>query len=164
MSDAWLGFLGGVLAALLGGIIASIVQRQNEAKRRVDEARLEVYMLLLQLSQQYFWVASAELRSEKVVEETWAECRQTSWRIADRLRACDDVEHLDEILEVLFSVKIQSANDRANKLDALIKKLGQLVNPTYAEHINKISIENVLLIGSRQKIKNNAPGSFHLPE
>ena len=164
MSDAWLGFFGGVLAALLGGVIASIVQRQNEARRRVDEARLEVYMLLLQLSQQYFWVASAELRNERVVEETWAECRQTSWKIADRLRACDDVEHLDEILEVLFSVRLQSANDRANKLDSLIKKLGELVNPAYAKHINKISIENVLLIGSRQKIKNNAPGSFNLPE
>ena len=43
MSDPWLAFLGGVLAALVGGFIASIVQRNNEAVKRKVEARLDVF-------------------------------------------------------------------------------------------------------------------------
>ena len=62
MSDAWLAFLGGVLATLVGGLVASIVQRHNEAVKRKAEARLDVYFRLLDLNQQYFWIASSFIR------------------------------------------------------------------------------------------------------
>ena len=34
MAEAWLGFFGGLLTALVGGLIASVVQRHNEKERR----------------------------------------------------------------------------------------------------------------------------------
>lgn len=45
MSDGWLGFFGGVLAALIGGLIASMVQRVNERRKEKSAARLAVYFL-----------------------------------------------------------------------------------------------------------------------
>lgn len=47
MSDSWLAFLGGILATLVGGLVASIVQRHNEAVKRKAEAHLDVYFRLL---------------------------------------------------------------------------------------------------------------------
>ena len=37
MSDAWLGFLGGVLATLVGALIASIVQRNQAGPAVLDK-------------------------------------------------------------------------------------------------------------------------------
>ena len=164
MSDAWLAFLGGVLATLVGGLIASIVQRHNEAVKRKAEARLDVYFRLLDLNQQYFWIASSEMHGEKARTEVVARCRELSWKLADKLRTCDSVEHLDEILEILFSSSIASANERANRLGKLLDNYGSLVNPTYARSIKRISEENVRLLGSGAKINNPAPTTWSLGE
>lgn len=163
MSDAWLGFLGGVLAALVGGLIASIVQRHNEEKRRKEEAHLAVYLLLMELNARYFWVASAELNGRPPPEEERSACRSVSWKLADRLRTYDAVEYIDEILEVLFSAIVPTANERARKLDALLEKYGKLVNPSYAKHIAYISRANIMALGAEKRTKNNAPGLWQFP-
>jgi hypothetical protein len=36
MSDAWLGFLGGILPTLIVALIASLVQRNYEKKKRTE--------------------------------------------------------------------------------------------------------------------------------
>lgn len=162
MTDAWLAFLGGILATLVAGLIASIVQRHNETIRRKAEARLDVYFHLMELNQHYFWVASADMHGEKPPKEALAACRKVTWKLADKLRTFDSVEHLDEILTVLFSSSIQSANERANRLGKLIDSYGQLVNPSYARSINRISNENILMFGSGKSPKNNAPGAWNI--
>ena len=164
MSDAWLGFFGGVLAALVGGLIAGLVQRYNEASRRKEEARLSVYLMLMELNTQYFWVASSELNGRSPPEEVILACREISWKIADRLRTFDRVEFVDEILEVIFSAVVPSANDRARKLDALLEKYGRIVNPKYAEHIAEISRKNIISLGGGEEINSYAPGLWHMPK
>lgn len=86
-------------------------------------------------------------------------CRKTAWRISDKLRSLDEVEHLDEILTLLFSTTILTANERINRLDALLESYGNLVNPKYAKSMKKISADNVLTQAQRGTMKNNAPGS-----
>ena len=162
MTDTWLAFLGGILATLVGGLIASLVQRHNETVRRKSEARLDVYFHLMELNQHYFWVASADMRGEKPPKEALTACRKVTWKLADKLRTFDSVEHLDEILTVLFSSSIQSANERANRIGKLIDSYGQLVNPSYARSINRISNENILILGSGKIPKNNAPGAWNI--
>ena len=162
MSDAWLGFLGGVLAALVAGLIASIVQRHNETVKHEMEARLAIYFMLMELSQHYFWVASAELRGEEPSERALARCKEVAWKLADQLRTLDTVENLEEILMVLFSASIESANERAKRLDALIEHYGKLVNPSYSRIIGRISHENILRVGGQGKLNNNAPGLWRL--
>lgn len=160
MSDGWLGFFGGVLAALIGGLIASIVQRVNERRKDKAAARLSAYFLLLELSQQYFWVASSELNEQDPPEEMITAARKTSWQLADKLRAFDDIEHLEEILTILFSYSILSANERAQRLDKLLESYGKLVNPSYQKIISRISAENIIGQARRGSLKTNAPGAW----
>ncbi len=163
MSDAWLGFCGGLLAALVGGLVASLVQRHNEVKRKREETRLAVYFMLMELNSQYFWVASYQLRGEEPPPEVVVACREIAWKLANRLRAFDQVEFLDEILEIIFSAVVPSANERAKKLDLLLEKYGHLVNPTYAKHIAKISHTNLISLGSGESINSYAPGLWQAP-
>jgi hypothetical protein len=162
LSDAWLAFFGGILATLVGGLIASLVQRHSDKVRHLTEARLDVYFQLMELNQHYFWIASFDIRGEKPPEDEVLKCREIAWRLADRLRKFDHVEHLDEILVLLFSSTIESANDRANRFGILIEKYGKLANPTYAKHIGRISAENIMALGSGKLRKNNAPGAINL--
>lgn len=159
MSEGLLGFTGGILAALVGAIIAAVIQRAHEHRKEKSAARQTVYMLLLELHQQYFWIASAEATGAEPPEGTREACRKTAWTIADKLRSFDQVEHLDEILALLFSTSILTANERAHRLDALLESYGDLVNPKYAIAIKKISSDNVLGQAQRGTMKNNAPGT-----
>jgi hypothetical protein len=160
MSDGWVGFFGGVIAALIGGLIASIVQRVNESRKEKSAARLSAYFLLLELSQQYFWVASAELNDLDPPEEMLISCRKTAWQLADKLRSFDDVEHLEEVLTILFSSSIPTANERARRLDKLLDIYGQLVNPAYSRAIKKVSEGNLIGQAQRGSLKTNAPGAW----
>lgn len=162
MTEGILGFIGGILTALIGAIIAGIVQRINEHRKEKSAARHAVYMLLLELHQQYFWVASAEASGDETPQGMLDACRKTSWTIADKLRSFDQVEHLEETLTILFSSSIPTANERANRLDALLSRYGELVNPQYARAIRKISTDNVIGQAQRGTMKTNAPGAaFH---
>lgn len=164
LSDAWLAFFGGILATLVGGLLASIVQRHNENVRRRAETRLDVYFQLMELNQHYFWLASSEIRGERPPREAIVNCRKITWKLADRLRTFDSIEYLDEILTVLFSSSIESANERANRLESLIDKYGKLANPSYAKHISRISIENLLAYGSGKIKRSNAPGAWNIED
>jgi hypothetical protein len=164
MSDAWLGFCGGLQAALVGGLVASIVQRHNELKRRKEETRLAVYLMLMELNSQYFWVASCQLRGEEPPTDVVIACREIAWKLADRLRAFDQVELIEEILEIIFSAVVPTANERAKKLDALLERYGHLVNPTYAKHIAKISRENIMSLGGGSAVNSYAPGLWQGPK
>lgn len=161
MTDGMLGFIGGILAALVGAIIAAIIQRANEHRKEKNAVRHAVYMLLLELHQQYFWVASAEASGDEPPQGMLDACRKTSWTIADKLRSFDQVEHLEETLTILFSSSIPTANERANHLDTLLDRYGELVNPTYAKAIKKISKDNVIGQAQRGTMKTNAPGAAY---
>ena len=160
MSDGWLGFLGGILTALVGALIASIVQRQTERKRRKEQAQLDTYFHLVELKNWYFWIATAELHNEEPNPEVLGTCRNLAYQLTDKLRSFDDVEHVEEILTVLFGESIPTANDRAKKLDALLDRYGELVNPTYTQAIRRISRENLLRHGPGKMPSSNAPGSW----
>jgi uncharacterized membrane protein YccC len=162
MSDAMLGFLGGILATLVAALLTNIFRRHNEARRRHEEAHLAIYFMLMELSQHYFWVASAELHQQEAAPEVLGRCRQVAWKLADRLRTFDDVANLEEILTILFSTEIPSANERANRLNAVIESYGKTVNPAYARHIGRISAQNVMRLGAGGASKNNAPGLWSL--
>jgi hypothetical protein len=160
LSDGWLGFFGGVLASLVAALIASVSQRQIEYKRRKDQARLDVYFHLLDLHNWYFWVASAELHGEQPSDEALHECRKLTYQLNDKLRSFEDVEHLDEILLVLFSESVPSANDRANKISELVEKYGKLVSPRYRSTLQLIGYRNLLRHGPGKTPSSNAPGSW----
>lgn len=160
MSDGWLGFFGGILATLIGALVASVIQRSREAEQRKELAQLDAYIHLIDLKNWYFWVATAELHGEEPKPEVLANCHKLSLQLNDKLRAFDRVDQLDEILAILFSESIPTANERANRLDALIAQYGKLVNPKYSSIISRISKENLLRHGPGETPPINAPGSW----
>jgi hypothetical protein len=160
VSEGWLGFLGGIVATLVAALIASVSQRITESRRRRDEARIDVYFHLLDLKNWYFWVASAEIRGEQPREEVLAECRRISYLLNDKLRSFEDVDHLDEILAILFSESIASANERANRLNSLLDRYGKLVSPRYQALARRIGDENLLRHSFLQAPSSNAPTTW----
>ncbi len=161
MSDAWLGFLGGLLAAFIGALIASMVQRTHEARKRRSEAHLDAYFHLLDLNHWYFWVASAELRGEKADGEVHVRCRDLAFKLNDKLRSFDNVVEIEEILTILFSETIPTANERAKRLQSLLETYGRNVSPKHIKIMQRISSQNILRHGPGKPIpSNNAPGSW----
>lgn len=160
MTEAWLAFFGGIVATLVGALIASLVQRHRERIRRREQIMLDAYFHLIDLNNWYFWVASKELHGEDPPDEVLVTCRETALKLNDKLRSYDDFELLEETLEVLFAENLGSANERANRISALIGRYGKVVNPRYSDAMAKISASNVLRHASLEKLPFNAPGSW----
>jgi hypothetical protein len=160
MSDAWIGFFGGVLTTLVGALIASMVQRHHEARKRKSDAHIDAYFHLLDLSNWYFWVASAELNGTRPNPDVVIRCRDLAFKLNDKLRSFDDVAEVEEILTILFSESIETARERANRLQTLLDKYGRNVSPKHLEIMKKISEQNLLRNGPGKAPTNNAPGSW----
>ncbi len=140
-----MAFASGVGVSAIAAWVSYLLQNRQDRRRRREQAAFEVYMLLLELNGRYFWVASKELHDEPAPAEIVAKVHDLAWRIADKLREADDVEHLEEILTVLMSEDAyKTANERAKALSAVIDKVGDTVNPRYAKLIRTISDNNVL--------------------
>jgi hypothetical protein len=158
MTDGQLGFIGALIGALIAVIGAAWSQYLLDQHRRKQNTRFEIYQRLLALNERYFWVASRTLHNELPDAKILDECYRLSWEIADRVRAFDKLEHLGELVEVLFSFEIASANERANRLGALIDRYSTLVNPAFAAKMAKVSRANVIALGNRKDPNSYAPG------
>lgn len=153
-----LGFLSGVGVTLTGALIAHVLTRRRERRKLVDERRFEIYMKLMDLNSQYFWIASAEVRGQPASPEARRNCRDLAWQIADILRAADEVEFLEDILDITFGPGYPTAAKRHDAMGALLDRMGERgVNPRYARKIREISKANVLSLGSGAR--SNAPGA-----
>jgi hypothetical protein len=158
--DAWLGFLGGILAALVAALVASITQRCHEASKRKQQAQLDVYFNLIDLKNWYFWVTTAEFHDEDPDPQVLTKCHSIALSLNDSLRTFDQVMDVEEILSILFSESIPTASERAEKLNALIDRYGKSVSPKHAEVMGRIGRENLLRHGPGPTPSMNAPGSW----
>ena len=155
--DPVLGFLSGVGVSLTGALIANTLTRRRERRRIIEERRFEIYMKLMELNTQYFWVASCEVRGEPIPDETRKKCRELAWQIADLLRAADEVEFLEEILDVVLGPGFPSASKRHDAMGSLLGRMGERITPRYTRKIREISQANLLGLGG--KGQSNAPGT-----
>jgi hypothetical protein len=160
MSNAMLGFLGGILVSFISALLASLIQRHNEMNRRRDQARFDIYMRLMDLNSAYFWIATAELHNEELPRNQKERVFSYAWEIADKLRANDNIECLEETLQILFGSRFPTANERANALSALLDKFSKSANPKYAKIIKTMGEENIRSIASGSQAHKNAPGSY----
>jgi uncharacterized membrane protein YccC len=153
------GFASGIGVALIAALVTYLFQRHGDQRRHREQAAFQVYMLLLDLNSQYFWIVSNELRGEQPLPEIAAKAQSLAMQIADKLREADDVQHLEDILTVLMSEDTyKTASDRAKALNAVIDRMGKTVNPRYAKIIKHISDNNVRGFMDRPSgHRNNAP-------
>ena len=153
------GFACGIAVSLFGAFVANHLTRRREMKAKLNQHRFQIYMKLMDVYADYFWFSSAEVRNQKLQSEIRERCRSRSWEIVDMLRAADDMEYLNEILDVLMGHEFTTALDRYEAIGALLNKLGKLVNPKYQQKMSEISKGNIKLLSSGSK--SNAPGSIY---
>jgi len=143
------GFLGGVLATLLGAWGAHWLQRRGERRCQTEATRFQVYMKLMELQNPLFGLSCAESHGERWNPRHEHDFELMRWRIADEVRKMDDAPEVERILRVLFQQGFGSATERHEALREVLDELGKTCNPRYCDVMKRISSENMALM-SRQ--------------
>jgi hypothetical protein len=159
MIEIGFSFATGILLTLAGVWLTSYYQRKHEKTKDKEKIRFEVYMNLLDISASYFWVTSAESRGEKPNSESLHTLRQLTFKTSDKLRQMDEIEHLEEILDVLFNQKYETALERSEKLDQLIDKMDKIVSPRFMKKMKEITKDNQHALMTRSLQSLNAPAT-----
>jgi len=154
-----LSFATGILLTLGGVWLTNYYQRRNEWIKDKEKIRFEVYMNLLDISASYFWVTSAESRGEKPNSEILHTLRQLTFKTSDKLRQMDEIEHLEEILDVLFNQKYETALERSEMFDQLIDKMSKIVSPRFMKKMGEITKDNQRALITRDIQSLNAPST-----
>lgn len=157
MIEIGFSFATGILLTLGGVWLTNFYQRKHERTKEKEKIRFEVYMNLLDISASYFWVTSAESRGEKTNSDILHLLKQLTLKTSDKLRQMDDIEHLEEILDVLFNQKYETAHERSRKLDELIDKMDEIVSPRFMKKMREITYDNQKAMVTRSLQSFNAP-------
>lgn len=160
MNEGWFGFLSGLAAALIILVATNLAVRAEEKRRRLQEARYQIYVQLMELSGLLQLIAASEFRKETPDRSLQLKAREVSWQLADKLRAADDLSNLDDILDVLFSHGYPSLRDRLQSLDNVLSELGKMVNPRYKKIIRRIEDASWHRLEEDPSKRLNAPTSF----
>lgn len=163
-SSSWavtvLTFLAGIATALFSAGVAVVFQQMADRRQKLAQARFEIYMKLMELHGLYFWVASAEMRTEALPKDIGQQIWTLAWKVADQLRTADSIKETPEILEVLMLADKRSAVDRHEQIGELIKRLGNSVNPRYSKIVRQLSEQNL----RQMTLDSSAPGSFNMAQ
>ncbi len=116
------------------------IQQLFERKGNRRKKLFDIYMKLIELEGQYFWLASAEMRNTKKPKDILQKANYMKYEISDMAREIDAYE-LKEILETLFLEEL-SYRDRQKKTVQLVEEFGYKVNPRFKKIISKIIKRN----------------------
>ncbi|MDI9243601.1 hypothetical protein [Marinobacter sp. CHS3-4] len=160
MSNLLLSFLSGVGVTLVGALVVHLLQCSEAKKRRINEVQTDIYFKMLDLSQEYFWVASSEIHRKEVAAKRKSKISDLAWQISDLVRQEDEVQFAEEILRVLMSNEYSSATDRHRAMASLLEKLGKVINPKFQKISKELSDSNLLRLGSgdRSATQSTTPG------
>ncbi len=86
MVETLIGFASGIGVAVIAALFGVALQRRSESRKRREETQFKVYMMLMDVHNLYFWVASLETTGEEVTPDQKRRIQEKSWRIADLLR------------------------------------------------------------------------------
>lgn len=157
----FISFTIGIISA--GFAIWYTEHRQRRLERQKETQRLlfEIYMKLLQIRADYFWINSADVggtvRNPEARNRIWG----LAYQLSDQLRLIDDVDEVDRILDALFNDShCQNSAERYEVLSRLVDSLGEKVNPRYVAKMREISNANIRVGLARGP---NAPSMLHMP-
>lgn len=153
-----ISFLSGIGLSLVGGLFAYLFQRRGEKQRLIEQARYDIFMKLLDLYGLYFWVYSAEVKKEEVKQSIKEKIWPLAWQISDKLRVADNLNHMEDILDVLFSNKYETAEQRYKAIENVLSKLTKTINPRFASAMNQVGGLNTKAIMENPMKRSNAPG------
>lgn len=123
--DALIGFGSGVGIAVVGAIATAWVQTARQERRRVREAKTEIYYRLMMLRTLWWSMVMNDGRTDRVDATTRRAIHDAAWHLSDILRAVDKVKDLEDIIRILFSEEYATAYDRYKDMDRVIECLGR---------------------------------------
>lgn len=150
MDPLTVALVSGVVAAVAGGIIGSaaavIFSRRAEHAKDLAGRRFRIYMALLDLASDHFWVTTHEFHGEEIPREIRERVQGARYKIADELRQADDLEELPEIVQVLFSLGYTTEVERADAIQALTDRMAKLVNPRFSAAAKAVAADAARLM------------------
>lgn len=142
------GFLSAALIAIISAAASIFFTGRHERGTRLGERRQRIYMMLLDLKQTHFWISSGdqpmpgrEIRPE-IKDRYW----QDALRIADELRAADELPQVPDIVDALFGLRFEHEWQRAEQIGKVIDDLGREVNPRFVEAMRRRDRESMELM------------------
>jgi hypothetical protein len=155
-----ISFSSGVVVTSTAAVVANILTKRRERQGKLEDRRFSIYMMLLEMSSIYFCEISAEARKDPSSLDMRRKIFELSWRISDQLRAADNLEEAERILEILFSGAFDSPMSRHNAMEKLIEEMGKKVNPRYSTKMREISGRSAVNMDACHPLKSRPPGAM----
>jgi len=158
--NAAVGFASGIGVAVVGALATTWTHSMRQRRKRLQEARTEIYHRLMMLRAQWWGMVLEEGDGGRPSARLRREIHDTAWKLADKLRTADDIGELEDIATVLFSEDFGTAYDRYKEMDRIISSLGQKVNPEYMKAVGRISAMNLSRGMEKPDRQFSAPASL----
>lgn len=144
-------FASGVLTGIIGAWAGAYFARQAESGRELAERRHRIYLMLLDLSHQHFWISTSDMHKREVTKELKDQFQKAKYEVMDALRTADSLKQLPDVVDVLMSLRFKTETDRAVRLRAVIDELGRGVNPRFLAAAKKADRQNMNLMKDQQE-------------
>ena len=105
----------GILGTLAGTLLGYLRPRRVEQKEKKNDLLFSVYLKLLEVNEQYFWIASAEVRqtAEKPRhQEIRFKIQKLAWGIVNDLRPLPLTPVFQKVIRRISRVNIAAMMDR----------------------------------------------------
>jgi hypothetical protein len=141
-------FASGVLTGLIGAWAGAYFARRAATGKELSERRHRIYLMLLNLYQQHFWISTKDMHKQEITSELKEQFEKAKYEIMDALRTVDSLKQLPDIVDVLISLRFRSETDRLERLRQVIDDLGVGVNPRFLAAAKKADQQNMNLMAS----------------
>lgn len=143
------GFLSAALVAIIAAAVGIWFTARHERGRQLAERRQRIYMMLLDLKQEHFWISSGDMPmpDREIPPESKKRYWEGCWKVADELRAADSLRQLPGIVDALFSLRFEHEWQRADAIGKVIEDLGRDVNPRFVGAMRQRDREAMELVG-----------------
>lgn len=111
--------------------MANYFALRRERDARLAERRQRIYMKLLGIAQEHFWISSGDMPMpgrdipKEVKDRYWS----AAFDIIDELRAADGLEQAPAIIDALIGLDFEHEWQRAEAISRVIKDVGRDVTP-----------------------------------
>jgi len=133
------GFLSAIVITIIGAGATYFFTARHEKSNRLAEHRQRIYMKLLSIKQEHFWISSGDMPMpdrdipEEVKDRYWG----AAFDVIDELRAADDLEQAPAIIDALIGLDFEHEWQRAEAMAKIIEDLSQDVTPRVAQALKR---------------------------
>ncbi|PCF97375.1 hypothetical protein [Vreelandella nigrificans] len=153
-----LGFLSGVLLALIGGLINHKIKTKSEEQKAIEKAEYELFLKLNDLYQWYFWLATNELHKKETDDEIITTIHKIAVDIGQELHKNEDSEFTEQLLRILYDESYETYTQRWKEMSSLSEVMGKKVTPKHHKYLKQLNDSNLTYM-AKSGFTPKAPGT-----